>query len=167
MEIVKVVLRKTYLKSQKYLVNWKSLTTRNGSKRKKCGRKYRWTLFRLVNLSSTCHSLTLLLFIAIWFQLKETGEEAKRFLQEVVLGIDFKRHLYNSLRQHEELKFLKKNLKKDEVIISLDFAKNYENKQKNEIQSAYFGHEAFTIFTAALWIIYNISEQAFYRLCAR
>ena len=82
--------------------------------------------------------------------MKETGEEAKRFLQEVVLGIDFKRHLYNSLRQHEELKFLKKNLKKDEVIISLDFAKNYENKQKNEIQSAYFGHEAFTIFTAAL-----------------
>ena len=38
-----------------------------------------------------------------------------------------------------------------EVICSVDFSKNYENKQKHEIQSAYFGDEAFTVFTAACY----------------
>ena len=37
------------------------------------------------------------------------------------------------------------------MIFSVDFSKNYENKQKNEIQSAYFGHEAFTLYTAACY----------------
>ena len=31
--------------------------------------------------------------------------------------------------------------------MSVDFSHNYENKQLHEIQSAYFGHEAFTVFT--------------------
>ena len=37
------------------------------------------------------------------------------------------------------------------MIFSVNFCKNYENKQKNEIQSAYFGHEAFTLYTAACY----------------
>ena len=46
---------------------------------------------------------------------------------------------------------LKKKLKADEVILSVDFSKNYDNKQRHKIQSAYFGHECFTIFTAACY----------------
>ena len=46
---------------------------------------------------------------------------------------------------------LLKNMKENEVIFSVDFSKNYENKQFHKIQSAYFGHEAFTIFTAACY----------------
>ena len=49
------------------------------------------------------------------------------------------------------LKYLKNNLKPNEVILSVDFSRNYENKQLHEIQSAYFGHEAFTIFTCACY----------------
>ena len=45
----------------------------------------------------------------------------------------------------------KKNLKENEVILSVDFSKNYQNKQRHEIQSAYFGHEDFTLFTAACY----------------
>ena len=33
----------------------------------------------------------------------------------------------------------------------MDFSRNYENKNFHEIQSAYFGHEAFTIFTCACY----------------
>ena len=57
--------------------------------------------------------------------------------------------MYNIYRQCSELKYLKENLGENKAILSVDFSKNYENKQKHEIQSAYFGHEAFTLFTAA------------------
>ena len=33
----------------------------------------------------------------------------------------------------------------------MDFSCNYENKQLHEIQSAYFGHEAFTVFTCVYY----------------
>ena len=51
------------------------------------------------------------------------------------------------------MKYLKslEKLGEEEVICSVDFSKNYETKQKHEIQSAYFGHEAFTLFTAACY----------------
>ena len=42
-------------------------------------------------------------------------------------------------------------MKADEVILSVDFSKNYANKQRHEIQSVYFGHECFMIFTAACY----------------
>ena len=44
---------------------------------------------------------------------------------------------------------MKKNLKENEVILSVDFSWNYENKQVHEVQSAYFGHENFTLYTSA------------------
>ena len=46
---------------------------------------------------------------------------------------------------------LKVNLKEDEIILSVDFLKNYDNKQHHEIQSAHFGHETFTLYTAACY----------------
>ena len=66
-------------------------------------------------------------------------------------GADVAELLNNIFRQFSELKHLKSQLKDDEVICSVDFSKNYENKQNHEIQSAYFGHEAFTLFTAACY----------------
>ena len=35
--------------------------------------------------------------------------------------------------------------------MSVDFSHNYENKELHEIQSAYFGHEAFTVFTSVCY----------------
>ena len=49
-------------------------------------------------------------------------------------------------------------MKENEVIFSVDFSKNYE-KQFHETQSAYFGHEAFTIFTAACYFKSQIQEK--------
>ena len=44
-----------------------------------------------------------------------------------------------------------KNLKENEVIFSADFPQNYENKQLHEVQSAYFSHENFALYTAACY----------------
>ena len=68
-------------------------------------------------------------------------------------------HKYNIYYQLSELKCLKKDLKEDQVILSVDFLKNYKNKQHHEIQSAYFGHENFTIFTAACYFHISISIE--------
>ena len=40
----------------------------------------------------------------------------------------FKMHVNNISRQYSELKYLKANLKEDEIILSVDFSKNYDNK---------------------------------------
>ena len=37
-------------------------------------------------------------------------------------------HKYNIYSQFSELKWVKANLKEDEVILSVNFSKNYENK---------------------------------------
>ena len=60
-----------------------------------------------------------------------------------ILTKSFKMHVYNIKCQYYELKHLKANLMKDEIILSVDFSKNYDKKQHHEIQSAYFGYEAF------------------------
>ena len=57
-----------------------------------------------------------------------------------ILTKSFKMHVYNISRQYSELKHLKANC-----------SKNYDNKLHHEIQSAYFGHEAFTLCTAACY----------------
>lgn len=43
---------------------------------------------------------------------------------------------------------MKANLKLGECIIQVDYSEGYHNKNQDEIQSAYFGHETFSIFTA-------------------
>ena len=55
----------------------------------------------------------------------------------------------------------KKNLKENGVILSIDLSKNCQNKQCHEIQSAYFGHENFTLFTAACYFHRDANIESF------
>ena len=78
-----------------------------------------------------------------------TGPEAADELRcqvEVYL-----RHSYNKYRQHQELRLLKSSLDATAIVVQVDFSENYTNKQVNEIQSAYFGQECFTLYTACVW----------------
>ena len=81
-----------------------------------------------------------------------SGEDFSVKLKADLIGTRMKTHVYNIYRQYSELKHLKKNLGKNYVNLSVDFSKKYENKQLHEIQSAYFGHECFTIFTTACYV---------------
>ena len=76
----------------------------------------------------------------------DTDAEVVTLLKELS-NLQFRLNMYNTYRQFSELKDLKRNQKSDETIFSVDFSHNYENKQLHKIQSAYFGHEAFTVFT--------------------
>ena len=80
----------------------------------------------------------------------DSGNDVIVLLKQI-LTKSFNMHVYNISCQYSELKHLKANLKEDEIILSVDFSKNYDNKQHHERQSAYFGHEAFTLYTAACY----------------
>jgi len=108
---------------------------------------------RLCEVLESYESITFTKWTTISKQVKKiteeaTGEEIGVMFHDMAYGVKMRMHKYNAYRQYSELKYLKKNLKLEEVILSVDFSRNYENKQRHEIQSAYFGHEAFTIFTA-------------------
>ena len=70
--------------------------------------------------------------------------------------IVYRVHQYKFVRQHKELKALKLNLPENTAVIQVDFAENYNNKQQHATQSAYFGQQCFTLFTAVIW--YNVGE---------
>ena len=70
--------------------------------------------------------------------------------------IVYRVHQYNFVRQHKELDALKLNLPENTAVIQVDFAENYNNKQQHAAQSAYFGQQCFTLFTAVIW--YTVGE---------
>ena len=46
---------------------------------------------------------------------------------------------------------LKENLKTNEFIIHVDYSENCKDKEQDEIQSAYFRHTSFSVFTACYY----------------
>ena len=63
-----------------------------------------------------------------------------------------KKHIYIKRQQHANYNQLKENLKTGEILLHVDYSENYVNKQQGEIQSAYFGHDSFSIFTACRYL---------------
>ena len=66
--------------------------------------------------------------------------------QEVVTNL--KRHIFNKRQQHSTYVNIRENLMKRELLTNLDFSENYSNQNQNEIYSAYFGNNSFSLFTA-------------------
>ena len=55
-------------------------------------------------------------------------------------------------QQHVAYNHLKENLKPGEIFLHVDYSENYVNKQQGEIQSAHFGQDSFSIFTACCYL---------------
>ena len=62
-----------------------------------------------------------------------------------------KRQLFTKCTQASAYNEVKDNLKQTNHLIHVDYSENYNNKQQWEIQSAYFGHASFSIFTACCY----------------
>ena len=62
-----------------------------------------------------------------------------------------KRHLFTKRTQASTYTEVKDNLKQKDLLIHVDYSENYNNKQQWEIQSAYFEHASFSIFTACCY----------------
>jgi hypothetical protein len=58
---------------------------------------------------------------------------------------DFESHMKRVAKQYEEIKRLKQNLPKHEMLLQLDFAENYSCRSLEEVQSAYFNQTSVTL----------------------
>ena len=76
-------------------------------------------------------------------------EEAIELFNEQVKIL--KAHIFVKRTQNTHYNRLKENLKTNEFIIHVDYSENYKDKEQGEIQSAYFGHNSFSIFTACCY----------------
>jgi len=63
-----------------------------------------------------------------------------------------KKHIHVKRIQNAKFNSLKKDLQGNEVIIQVDYSENYTNKDQGQIQSAYFGQQGFSIFTACCYL---------------
>ena len=59
-----------------------------------------------------------------------------------------KKHMIVKCEQNNFYNNVKDNLEENEVLVHVDYSDNYSIKDQQKIQSAYFGHNAFSIFTA-------------------
>ena len=62
-----------------------------------------------------------------------------------------KEHIYTKRAQVGSLEEIKNSLSTEDTLIQVDYSENYENVQQGEVQSAYFGHTSFSIFTACCY----------------
>ena len=70
---------------------------------------------------------------------------------------NLKRHIYRKREQVASYNKQKDELKTGEVLIHVNYSKSYIKTQQDEIQSAYFGQQNFTIFTFCSY--YREAEQ--------
>ena len=72
----------------------------------------------------------------------------------------FKKHAYLNKVQKQHFKYLRENLSETSAVIQVDFAKNFQIRNQNEIQSAYFNSQQVSIFTAVVWILNKVESFA-------
>ena len=64
-----------------------------------------------------------------------------------------KRHIHLKRIQHAKFHELKVNLEEKEILIQIDYSESYANQEQGQIQSAYFGQQTFSIFTACCYLL--------------
>ena len=64
-----------------------------------------------------------------------------------------KHHRYVKRVQFNYYNNIKNNLGKNDLLAHVDYSESYGNKQQHEIQSAYFSHTTFCIFTACCYLL--------------
>ena len=62
-----------------------------------------------------------------------------------------KAHIFVKRTRNTHYHWLKENLKTNVFTIHVDYSGNYKDEEQDEIQSAYFGHNSFSIFTACCY----------------
>ena len=62
-----------------------------------------------------------------------------------------KQHIFRKRSQVASLIEAKSNLQEGQLLMQVDYSESYKNAEQNEIQSAYFGHSCFSVFTACCY----------------
>ena len=68
---------------------------------------------------------------------------------------ELKLHIHVRNEQYTVYNQLKEEMAGNSMLLHVDYAESYENKQQDECQSAYFGHTTFSIFTDVVYLRRN------------
>ena len=79
--------------------------------------------------------------VAIEIDLQDVNETLSEKVNILKQDISVQRGQYRKCNK------IKANLKDNEMLLYVDFVEIYHNKQQSGIQSTYFGHTGFSIFT--------------------
>ena len=69
-----------------------------------------------------------------------------------------KEHIFVKRVQNDAYNKHKAELSDGDLLVHVDFAESYRNDQQNEIQSAYFGNQSFSLFTSSCYFKGATSE---------
>ena len=83
----------------------------------------------------------------------KSGEELHAFLP--IKLTELKGHYYRKRTQSAEYRRQIEQLAEGEVLIHVDYAENYKNKQQNEIKAAYYGQGQFSLYTVVVYMKVN------------
>ena len=75
--------------------------------------------------------------------------EANESWKESVKSL--KAHIHRKRVPADCLNSAKESLENDEILMQVDYGESYKNAEQDEIQSAYFGHTCFSLFTACIY----------------
>jgi len=90
-------------------------------------------------------------------EFKVNCEEAITLWKESVVHL--KQHIHRKRVQTFSLNTIKEELKPSEILLHVDFSESYKNAAQDEIQSAYFGHSTFSLFTACVYTGQHENEK--------
>ena len=79
-----------------------------------------------------------------------SGIEASDLLEKQITYL--RAHYYLKRAQSKVYTRQVHELSEGEMVVHVDFSKNYKNKQKNEIKAAYYGQSTFSLYTVVLYI---------------
>lgn len=88
----------------------------------------------------------------------ETAENLKKKL------IKLKSHFYIKRVQSAKYSHMTKNIEDGEILVHIDYSENYKNKQQDEIKTAFYGQEQFSLYTACVYFREKIVYQKIVKL---
>ena len=115
---------------------------------------YKWaTGLYVCCISKTIHILIVLLGKVSWSLMSlfnfNIGMVGVRCFGEMAKGFgkcEKTKSIFNKKQQHAKCVSIRENLGEKELLINLDFSKNYSNNDQNEIRNAYFGTKSFSYY---------------------
>lgn len=82
----------------------------------------------------------------------EEQSNSDTFRSDFKIQLDvFEDHVTRVRDQYEQVRLLKENLPKDEMMVQMDYAENFSCRSLNEIQTAYFSQSMVTIHPAVIY----------------
>ena len=82
-------------------------------------------------------------------QMQSTGKDIVQYLKSKFIKL--KTHFYTKRLQSAKYSHMTKNIAEGEILIHVDYSENFKNKQQEEVKTAFYGQQQFSLYTACVY----------------